>query len=335
MYHIVVNPASSSGHGKSQWDKIEPLFKKGGARYKIHYSSPYRPVEQICSELTSSGQDTDIVIIGGDGTMNAAVNGIRDFDHTRVGYIQTGSGNDLIHGLGLSKRDRKGAVEKILRGEVVRRCDIGRVTYHNRSSLIDPFTHKVTEEEDVKAYGGESGAQAEPFRLFNISAGIGFDAAVCRQSDASSFKNVLNQVHMGKLIYISEAVHMILTSPMVELKVTDSSGKETDYEKSLFAVAMNTGYEGGGFKFCPNADNTDGLLDLCAASGVTRADFFRIFPTAYNGNHLKFDGVYADRSASWRIRSEIPLWVHTDGEVYCKSSDITIDFLPQKLRLLI
>ena len=35
------------------------------------------------------------------------------------------------------------------------------------------------------------------------------------------------------------------------------------------------------------------------------------------------------------IRSAIPLWVHTDGEVTCKSSEITIDVFPHKLQLLI
>ena len=57
-------------------------------------------------------------------------------------------------------------------------------------------------------------------RLFNISAGIGFDAAVCQEADSSYLKSLLNKLRMGKLIYITEAIHMILASPMVGMKIT-------------------------------------------------------------------------------------------------------------------
>ena len=334
MFHIIVNPASSSGHGKSQWEKLAPILKRSGVSYHVHYSSPFLPVEKICARLTGSGHPTKLIIIGGDGTMNAAVNGIQDFDNTLVGYIQTGSGNDLRKGLGIG-RSRKKAVETLLRGKEVRRCDIGRITYHNRSSLIDPFTHKPMNGSDLPDFGIARENGGDPVRLFNISAGIGFDAAVCRQADASSLKDFLNFMRLGKMIYISEAVHMILTSPMPDLTITASDGTQKTYPKALFAVAMNTCYEGGGFKFCPNAVNTDGILDLCTSSGIGRLDFFRIFPTAYKGHHLKFDGVFSDRSSSWRIQSQVPLWVHSDGEVQCMSSDITIDLLPGKLRMMI
>ena len=141
MFHIIVNPSSSSGRGKSKWDKIEKRFRQCGVPYKVHFSSRSNTIEKICAELTSKGEDCDLVILGGDGTMNAVVNGIRDFEHTRVGFIQTGSGNDLVKGIGISRR-RDELVDSILRGRVVRTCDIGRVTYHNQSSLLDPFTHR-------------------------------------------------------------------------------------------------------------------------------------------------------------------------------------------------
>jgi diacylglycerol kinase family enzyme len=98
---------------------------------------------------------------------------------------------------------------------------------------------------------------------------------------------------------------------------------------------MNTCYEGGGFKFCPDAVNSDGLLNMCGAGNLNRMNFFRIFPTAYDGNHLKFDGLFSDQGKSFTIRSSTPLWVHTDGEVLCKSSCITVDLFPHKLQLLV
>ena len=264
--------------------------------------------------------------------MNAVVNGIKDFEHTKVGFIQTGSGNDLIKGLGV-KKNREELVDSILRGKTVRVCDIGRVTYHNQSSLLDPFTHKPLKRAPGSADGHASSPSSGIVRLFNISAGIGFDAAVCQRADSSGLKTILNSIRMGKLVYISEAVHMILASPMTGMKIT-CDGRQTIRPRTLFAVVMNTCYEGGGFEFCPDAVNNDGILDLFGAGDLNRMNFFRIFPTAYNGNHLRFKGLFSDKGKSITIRSAIPLWVHTDGEVTCKSSEITIDVFPHKLQLL-
>lgn len=330
MFHVIVNPSSSSGRGKSRWDKIESRFKQSGVSYKVHYSSPTNPIEKICEKLTGTGEECNLVVLGGDGTMNAVVNGIRDFEHTKVGFIQIGSGNDLMKGLGFDKKVDV-LTDSILKGEVKRVCDIGRVTFYNRSSLLDPFTHKPV----VPVREEDRGAGTAPAtRLFNISAGIGFDAAVCERADSSAFKTVLNKLRMGKLIYIAEAIHMILASPMVDMRIT-CDGEETLRPKTLFAVVMNTCYEGGGFKFCPDAVSDDGILDLFGANDLHRMNFFRIFPTAYDGSHLRFKGLFTGKGKKISIRSAEPLWVHTDGEVSCKSSHITIDLYPHKLQLLI
>ena len=351
MFHVIVNPSSSSGRGKSKWDKIEERFKMSGASYKVHFSSPSHSIEDICEELTSSGDDVNLVILGGDGTMNAVVNGIRDFEHTRVGFIQTGSGNDLIKGLGIRKKTDM-LIDSILKGEVVRTCDIGRVTFHNRIDLLDPFTHRPIAPSAAGSAGSPASGVSSPSaktaeetpaeltgeypvtRLFNISTGIGFDAAVCETADTSPFKSILNKIRMGKLIYITEAIHMILASPMVTMKI-ECDGVSKLYPRTLFAVVMNTCFEGGGFKFCPDAVSSDGILDLFGANDLHRMNFFRIFPTAYSGNHLKFKGLFTDKGKKISIRSTTPLWVHTDGEVSCKSSHITVDLYPQKLQLLI
>ena len=297
MFHVIVNPSSSSGRGKSKWDKIEKRFRESGASYKVHYSSPAHTIEDICGELTSSGEDVSLVILGGDGTMNAAVNGIRDFEHTRVGFIQTGSGNDLMKGLGVSKNIDE-LTDSILKNEVVRVCDIGRITFHDRSSLLDPFTHKP-----LKVAAPDPAGSPAAVRLFNISAGIGFDAAVCERADTSAFKYVLNKIRMGKLIYIAEAIHMILASPMVTMKI-DCDGVSKMYPRTLFAVVMNTCYEGGGFKFCPDAVSTDGILDLFGANDLHRMNFFRIFPTAYDGSHLRFKGLFTGKGKKISLPDE-------------------------------
>ena len=100
----------------------------------------------------------------------------------------------------------------------------------------------------------------------------------------------------------------------------------------MFAACMSHQYEGGGFRFCPGADASDGILDVCAVGNVPKWKVLLVFPTAFRGGHYRFQGVdrYAGRRI--RIRTSRPQWVHTDGEVIALSSDITISCRPRLLR---
>ena len=98
---------------------------------------------------------------------------------------------------------------------------------------------------------------------------------------------------------------------------------------------MNTAYEGGGFKFGPDADPADSLLDLCIADHLSQFDFFRIFPYAYSGSHVKFKGVEGRKTKKAEIETDTPVWVHTDGEIEYMSSHIRLELLDTKLKLMV
>ena len=369
MLHIIVNPASSSGRGARVWKAVEKQIREDGQPYAVHFSTPVKGIEQICEEITSDGQENTLLILGGDGSMNEAVNGIRNFERTRVGFLQIGSGNDLQRDMHLPK-DQREIIASVLRGQVVRRCDVGEVLFHDRHSILP---------------GWEDPRYAR--RLFNVGCGIGFDAECCWAAASSRFKSVLNALRLGKLIYLAAAIRLIFTSQMADCEITfeGGTGCEADggagvsvgsdagnasngdagsmsesgagstagvagggagntshpegtslhYKKLLFAACMNHQYQGGGFRFCPHASADDGRIDLCTASDIARPNFFRIFPHAYNGGHLRYRGVTEERSVSFTIRTDRPLWVQTDGEVTCRSSHITVRLLPGQLRLVI
>ena len=69
-----------------------------------------------------------------------------------------------------------------------------------------------------------------------------------------------------------------------------------------------------------------------AAAKEAGYDFVEI---SIDASEEKISRVYMDRAEKAHITSEIPLWVHTDGEVDCRSSDITLRILPDKLQLIV
>lgn len=318
MFDIVINPAGASGRTKKKWEKvIEPVFRHANVEYNVHYSTLDHDIPDILAELTSEGKKRDIVLIGGDGTVNLAVNGIKDFQNTRIGLIPTGSGNDFALGIGI-KKDIEQCAKNIIEGITKRVVDIGETIYFDRYDELQ----KEKPAEDGHVH-----------HKFMISSGIGFDAAICQQAQISKAKKVLNKIYLGKLVYIVTAIKIIASTKRVPALIT-INGESKKYEKLLFTVGMNTPYEGGGFKFCPHAKEEDGLLDLCVGDGLSQFDFFRIFPYAYTGSHLKFKGVYETRNKEVEIKTEKKMWVHTDGEVVCKSTHIKLRILEDKLMML-
>ena len=329
MYHIIVNPASRSGQGQEIWKRIEPAFLESGVTYQLHLSKNKGDITRLCRELTGqadSGEPVRLVILGGDGSMNEAVNGIQNFENTLVGYVMSGSGNDLARDL-LADISEEEQLQRILKGEVVRRIDVGEVEYH---------------DEDASHPEAPDHAAGSVHR-FNISCGIGYDAQACWIADHSSIKKLLNALHLGQLVYIFSAIRSIAVCPLTDAEVTMEPDGEADtgsgprvypVKRFLLGVGMNHRYQGGGYKFCPDAVNDDGMLDYCVAGDFKRLSFFRIFPGINKGLHLKEPGIFPERSHVARIRTRQPLWVHTDGEVERESADITLRALPGVLQLM-
>ncbi|MBR3345511.1 MAG: hypothetical protein IKG37_00375 [Solobacterium sp.] len=319
-FDVLVNPGGAGGKTLAFWKEIESCFN--GVDYEVHFSTLDHGISAITNELTSQSREVNLILVGGDGSMNEAVNGIADFSRVRLGLIPSGSANDLAKDIDIAG-DTRQQISTILEGTTKRSIDVGEVILHNRSSVIDPLTL----EEDPHTY------QDETRLRFNVSAGIGWDAEICRCVQVSPLKKVLNRIHLGKLIYIAEAVRTVFAMNTFHCDVK-ADEKPLTYDRCVFCAVMNHKYEGGGFMFGPHARNDDGILDLCAVNDVTPFDFFRMFPKAYKGKQFESRFAFETRASSFRFKNDRPVWVHTDGEISCKSSDVTIHLQKEKLNLL-
>ncbi len=324
QFHFVVNPAGASGYTGERWKEIEEILKERGISYRVHFSTKSKGIIAICEELTrDTSREEDgvcrIVVVGGDGSLNEAVNGIRDFANTRVALIPAGSGNDLAADQELA--DDEILLSRILLGEETRTMDLGETICENPTELKGKPVYETDEEGNVHY-------------LFHTSSGIGFDADVCEKVAYSRLKKVLNAIHLGKTIYILTALRQIFATHRFSMDLSLDYGRSISEERVLLMSVMNHRYEGGGLMLCPDADDQDGQLDLCWASLRFKSAFFWIFPSAYSGKHVKYKAVHIDRTTKLRIETQKPHWVHTDGEVGCKASTVRIRVFPEKLHLM-
>ncbi len=94
-FHIIVNPAGASGRTGRTWERLEPIFEESGQSYEVHFSSAEKGIGEICHELEQQEKEPAIVIVGGDGSVNEAINGLEHPGSVLFGHIPAGSGNDL------------------------------------------------------------------------------------------------------------------------------------------------------------------------------------------------------------------------------------------------
>lgn len=308
MYHFIVNPVSRSGKGLKLWQKkIEPKLKNKNIKYSVEFSKQRGDVTNIVSKISSTAKTEDectIVILGGDGTVNDAIQGINDFTNVTFAYIPTGSSNDFARDLKLSHNANKN-LNRILNTKKITLMDIGQIE-----------TERGT-------------------RKFIVSSGLGFDGAVCQKSVHSILKKKLNKIGLGKLTYLGIALNQIINAPKVNAEIIFSDGTKQQLKNLLFCAAMIHKYEGGGFKFCPKANAFDDELDFIYVHNKTILGILIALPSAFFGLHYLFKGVKITKSKIAEIKTTIPLWIHTDGEVEYKAQNIKFSQINEKLKLIL
>ena len=148
MKYFLVNPNSSSGFGKNIWLSVKKELDFRGISYQAHLTEYAGHAALLAKQLTKKEYPVELIVIGGDGTLNEVLNGISDFSKVLLGYIPTGSGNDFARGCRLPKK--------------VSDC----LDY----LLDNPYSRSI----DV----GVCKSRGKSFR-FGVSCGMGFDAAIC------------------------------------------------------------------------------------------------------------------------------------------------------------
>ena len=303
MYHFIINPSSRSGKGQKIWkQQLEPYLQSKGIESTVHLSKQPGDIATLVKQLTETCTTQDrVILLGGDGTLNEALQGVTPYSNVPIGYIPTGSSNDFARDVKLPTDPVK-ALQIILDAKEATPLDIGVLTYPDGQTTY-----------------------------FAGSSGIGFDAAVCEAASTTGQKGLFNRLGLGKLTYTAIAIKQLAKSPRIsgEIRLDDKDPIRID--NMIFTCVMVHRFEGGGFLFCPDADATDGILNLCSAGDIPKSVIPLAMIAAFQGKHFKYKGVTPYAAKKVVIRTEEPLWVHTDGEVIRRSNEITVTCLQKAL----
>lgn len=336
MYHIIINPSSHSGDGGADVCRaLTEELQRAGKKYMVHKTHRPGDAREIAGRITSGGDElsgtenseTILVVIGGDGTVNEAVNGIRDFTSLKFAFIPAGSGNDLARGLGFSDRISDAELQRTIRhitaGKILRLLDIGNTHINHRTGILSRQHPDVVLDD----------------QRFLISSGMGFDAGVCEEALHSTTKDFFNRLHLGKITYGAIAYRTLQSvyADRVQLDGKTADGQTVHMDHLLFGTAFNLPYEGGGYRFAPDASGDDGSLMFVAIGDMPALQILWHFPGAHRGSRAYYGLPHVIHFSfrSMRIRTAKPLWLHADGEVAMKTDDVTFSLLKEKLKLIV
>ena len=286
-WFVIINPTSGNGSSKKNWPKIQQLLEAYNFDFQFAFTEHAKHSSVIVKNAIEKGF-TNIISVGGDGTLHNIVNGIMQQSEVpttsvTVGVIPIGTGNDWIKTHKIPTNIEK-AIQLIVNGNT-KLQDIGKIEF------VD---------QDKKTV------------YFINLAGVGFDGHIV--------SNIEKYKHFGTLSYFIGALFGLMSFKNFHSKVLLNS--EEVSEKTLMILIGLCKYSGGGMQLTKTPDPFDGLLDISIAKDFSRFDVLKNFTNLFNGKIFNFKKVESHKSdkVTIEIIEEQPPYIQADGELLGKGN---------------
>jgi len=285
MLGIIINPKSGKKAFRAQRIYLWKLLRKRHQPFAYRVTKFAGHATELARELVEKGYD-EILILGGDGTLSEAINGIMRSELSaaqkakiQVGLMPRGTGNDWGRDWNLDKRFKE-SLRRFFEGEG-HPIDIGCVTYWRNG--------------------------IEHHRYFINSVGFGVDPLCCQKAERLKYYIGSHHVNyvFGLIAAIMEhkAQHMILTV----------DGKEA-VNDSLFTMNIGNGpFSGGGIRQNPEADPTDGLFHTMFVKKPTFGQILKALPNLFNGRLTELPFIYPICGHEIEINYRKHIMIEADG----------------------
>jgi YegS/Rv2252/BmrU family lipid kinase len=298
----IVNPVSGANKNQNRSRKIINHLVNQGLNMEVRLTFDRGSAIQLAKEGIEEGF-RNIIVIGGDGTLNEVVNGVmlqqaaKPTD-IKIGMFSLGTGNDFIRTFQIPK-DYEAATEILLQGKT-RTIDAGMVRYH-----IDGKPH---------------------VRYFINVLGMAFDGAVTES--ANSTKGAI-----GKLTYLKSVVATLFKYKPTKIKVVVDGKQATD--ELIYCINIgNCKYSGGGMRMVPLAIPDDGLFDITILRPLANLKALRSLYRLFNGSIYKLEETTHLRGKKIEVFSEPTICAEAEGE-YLGESPFEVEIIPASINVFV
>jgi diacylglycerol kinase (ATP) len=300
---LIIN--SYAGTIARHWKDIEPQIREHHM-YPTEFQFTEAPGH--ATEMTRTALHNgykNIVVLGGDGTINETVNGFfengaRINPEATLGILTGGSGNDTIRTLGISRNVTQ-AIGQLARGNVML-CDVGRIRC------------KGTDGKDIE-------------RMFFNVADIGIGAMVVQKVNRSS------KPFGGKIAFLAATTSTFVRfkKPTLRYSLDDSQFRE---EKTITLVVANGRWFGGGLSPTPTAKIDDGLFSTAVFGDISIPTYIRKIGYLMRGIPVDHPCVSYATAKKVVVETDDKVLIEADGEII-GLPPATFEILPKAMRVYV
>lgn len=244
--YILYNPKAGNGACKADSETLEVL-----------YSAPVycdiTKIENYADFFHTLDETDDVIICGGDGTLNRFVNDTKDLTITNsIYYFASGNGNDFVRDLNLPENA-------------------------DPNFRINDYLHCLP---SVSVHGQKY--------LFLNNVGFGIDGYCCEVGDR--LREAYRRKGQNKNVnYTMVAIKGLLFHFKPRNAIVTVDGETHYFQKVWLAPAMHGRYYGGGMMAAPEQDRlgTEKCLSVMVMHGAGRLKTLCIFPSIFKGKHVR------------------------------------------------
>jgi len=291
---VLANPRAGHGRHRGLLPGVLERLGASGRTVRLLGADSAEAAEKVCLRAVAEGLGA-LVVVGGDGTVHQAVQAVAG---TQVGFgvVPAGTGNDFAAGIGVPADPLTAA------------SAIAGAVSAGRSTPVD-LARVTTARGDVRWFGAVLAA--------------GFDAVVNERANRMRWPRGPRRYDLAIVLEMAR-----LRSRRYSLVL---DGVDHGFTGVLVAVGNCRSY-GGGMLICPDADPTDGLLDVVVAAPLGRGALVRLKPRLRRGTHVSDPRVTSYRAREVRLGAP-DIVAYADGERVA-ALPLVVSCQPGAVRLL-
>ena len=299
--HVILNPASAGGKTGRNQNRILRAIEERFGPFSLAVTR--KPLDAMYSSARAAADGAGVVlVVGGDGTIQEAVNGLFRNGSARnhaceLAVLSSGTGGGFAQSLGIP-RDIRDQVE-IAAGKRISCIDVGKLRC-----------------------AGFDGAPVTRYFVNECQIGIGGEVVRRVRHKHKSFG--------GLLAFGAATVFTVFQHQNQAMTISADN-----FERSgLFCgvAVANGAFTGGGMNLAPGACMNDHVLDLLVISDLTVRERLRYFPMIYSGAHVRSPRFSYSKVSSVTLQSNAPVLVAADGELL-GTTPCTIATIPSALNV--
>ncbi len=275
---VVFNPKSGARRGDALHREIRSAIRADGHDARFLDVAVDAPLEPSLHEMIP---DVDAVaVVGGDGTLNGAVNGIMTSarPETPLAFFAAGRGKDTARTIGSFSLSMMGTHQ--IDWDYTRSVDIGRAT-------LDSGEH----------------------RFFVNASDVGLSAAAARMAARLPRQ-------LGAACYVIGAVYGFGVTRPASARLAFDEGHAVEVDHLLTIAVCNGRSFGGGIHIAPDARADDGLFDVVAVRNANLLDLLANLPKLKRGTLRDHPALTRWRTAGVRVERTALSPIDLDGELW-------------------